>query len=183
MNELEEKTLTKKYVYEGPVVNLREDTAEMPDHTTAPRTLVEHPGGVGIALEDEDGTFFFVSQWRYAQSCVTLEYPAGKREKGEDDLAVAKREIAEETGYEGKDWVYLGTIYPTPAYDSETIGLYYAKKGDYVGQHLDRDEHINVSKLTLDEITEKIVNGEIHDAKTVSMTFLVKEMKERGLIQ
>ena len=66
----------------------------MPDHTTAPRTLVEHPGGVGIALEDEDGTFFFVSQWRYAQSCVTLEYPAGKREKGEDDLAVAKREIA-----------------------------------------------------------------------------------------
>ena len=114
---------------------------------------------------------------------MTLEYPAGKREKGEDDLAVAKREIAEETGYEGKDWVYLGTIYPTPAYDSETIGLYYAKKGNYVGQHLDQDEHINVSKLTLDEITEKIVNGEIHDAKTVSMTFLVKEMKERGLIQ
>ena len=102
MNELEEKTLTKTYVYEGPVVNLREDTAEMPDHTIANRTLVEHPGGVGIALEDEEGRFYFVSQWRYAQSVVTLEYPAGKREKGEDDLAVAKREIAEETGYEGK---------------------------------------------------------------------------------
>ena len=114
---------------------------------------------------------------------MTLEYPAGKREKGEDDLAVAKREIAEETGYEGKDWVYLGTIYPTPAYDSETIGLYYAKKGNYVGQHLDQDEHINVSLLTLDEITDKIIAGEVHDAKTVSMTFLIKEMKERGLIQ
>ena len=106
-----------------------------------------------------------------------------KREKGEDDLAVAKRESAEEAGYEGKDWVYLGTIYPTPAYDSETIGLYYAKKGNYVGQHLDQDEHINVSLLTLDEITDKIIAGEVHDAKTVSMTFLIKEMKERGLIQ
>ena len=183
MNELEEKTLTKHYVYTGPIVNLREDTAEMPDHSVADRILVEHPGGVGIALEDENGKFFFVSQWRYAQSEVTLEYPAGKREKGEDDLTVAKREIAEETGYEGTDWVYLGTIYPTPAYDSETIGMYYAKKGKYVGQHLDQDEHINVSMLSLDEITDKIVKGEVPDAKTVSMTFLVKEMKSRGIIR
>lgn len=73
--------------------------------------------------------------------------------------------------------------YPTPAYDSETIGMYYAKKGKFLGQNLDDDEYINVSKLSLDEITDQIVTGKVHDAKTIAMTFLVKEMKAKGIIQ
>lgn len=182
MSDLNEKTISQNYVYKGNIVNLREDKAQLIDGNIADRVVVEHPGGVGIALEDEDGKFFFVSQWRYAQSEITLEYPAGKREKGEDDLNTAKREIIEEVGYEGIDWKYLGLMYPTPAYDSETIGMYYAKKGKYVGQHLDIDENINVSKYTLDEITEKIISGQIKDAKTIAMTFLVKEMKQKGLL-
>ncbi len=182
MTKLKEKTISQNYIYQGNIVNLREDKSELPDQSIADRIVVEHPGGVGIALEDEDGKFFFVSQWRYAQSEVTLEYPAGKREDGENDLNTAKREIVEEVGYEGADWKYLGLMYPTPAYDSETIGMYYAKKGEYKGQHLDVDENINVSKYSLDEITEMILNGEIHDAKTIGMTFLVKEMKKKGKI-
>lgn len=182
MNELNEKTLKQNYVYKGKIIQVRQDQAEMPDGKVYDREVVEHPGGVGIALEDEDGKFFFVTQWRYAQAKVTLEYPAGKREAGEDDLNTAKREIIEETGYEGTDWHYLGEIYPTPAYDTETIGMYYAKKGKFVGQDLDVDEFMNVSKVSLDEITDKIVNGEIHDSKTIAMTFLVKELKQKGTI-
>ncbi len=182
MSDLNEKTVAQSYVYEGNIVKLREDKAEISDGSVVDRVVVEHPGGVGIALEDEDGKFFFVSQWRYAQSEVTLEYPAGKREEGEDDLNTAKREIVEEVGYEGTDWKYLGVMYPTPAYDSETIGMYYAKKGAYKGQHLDSDENINVSKYSLDEITDMIVDGKIHDAKTIGMTFLVKENKKKGII-
>ena len=182
MSDLNEKTVAQSYVYEGNIVKLREDKAEISDGSVVDRVVVEHPGGVGIALEDEDGKFFFVSQWRYAQSEVTLEYPAGKREEGEDDLNTAKREIVEEVGYEGIDWKYLGVMYPTPAYDSETIGMYYAKKGAYKGQHLDSDENINVSKYSLDEITDMIVDGKIHDAKTIGMTFLVKENKKKGII-
>jgi len=180
--ELNEKTLKKEYVYEGRIINVRSDTAEQPDGLIVPREVVEHPGGVGIALEDEEGKFFFVRQWRYAQYEETLEYPAGKKEKGEDPLDTAKREIVEETGYEGKDFVYLGKMYPTPAYDEEVIDLYYARAGEYKGQHLDEDEHINLVRLTLDEITDLIVQGKVPDAKTMGMTFLVKEKKERGEI-
>ena len=71
---------------------------------------------------------------------------------------------------------------PTPAYDSEIIELYYAKQGEFRGQHLDADENINLTKLTLNEITDRIVKGEVTDAKTVAMTFLIKEFKERGMI-
>lgn len=177
-----QKPIEQKHIYDGIVVHLRKDKAEMPDGQIVDREVVEHPGGVGIALEDENGKFFLVTQYRYAREEVTLEYPAGKREKGEDSLETAKREVVEETGYEGTDWFYLGKTYPTPAYDTEVIDFYYAKKGKFVGQHLDSDEFLNVSLLTLDELTAKIMNGEIPDAKTMIMTFLVKEFKERKAI-
>ena len=41
---------------------------------------------------------------------------------------------------------------------------------------------MELSEMTLDELTDKIADGKIPDAKTVSMTFLVKEFKERGKI-
>lgn len=181
--DLTEQTLTKEEKFHGVILRLRQDTAKMPDGQVVEREVVEHPGGVGIALEDpEDGKFFFVTQWRYAQGCVTLEFPAGKREQGEDPFVTGQREIVEETGYEGTDWKYLGRIFPTPAYDTEVIELYYAKKGAFRGQHLDSDEDLRVKKYSLDEITEMILRHEIPDAKTVSMTFLLKEMKSRGEI-
>lgn len=43
---MEEKTLAKSYVYEGNVVNLREDKAQIDDGQIVDRVVVEHPGGV-----------------------------------------------------------------------------------------------------------------------------------------
>lgn len=176
--DLKEKTIKKEYVYQGLILNVRKDEAETADGQRVPREVVEHPGGVGIALEDDEGKFFMVTQYRYAQEKVMTEYPAGKREAGEEPLLTAQREIIEETGYEGTDFFYLGQMAPTPAYDSEIIHLFYARQGEFRGQHLDADEDLNVSKMTLDEITAKIVSGEITDAKTIGMTFLVRAYKE-----
>jgi ADP-ribose pyrophosphatase len=180
--DMKEKTLKKTTVYDGHIIRVRLDEALSAEGDKVPREVVEHPGGVGIALEDEEGKFFFVTQYRYAQEAIMLEYPAGKKEPGEDPMTTAKREIIEETGYEGLDFVHLGSMVPTPAYDTEVIELYYARQGRFLGQHLDSDEYIHLSKLTLDEITEKIVNGEVNDAKTIGMTFLIRENKARGNI-
>lgn len=175
-----EKTLTKNYVFNGKVVNMRTDTAVTEDGLEVYREVVEHPGGVGIALEDEEGKFFVVTQYRYAQEKEMTEFPAGKKEPGEEPFITAQREIIEETGYEGVDWVYLGKTIPTPAYDTEVIDLFYAKTGRYMGQHLDSDERINLKKMTLQEIIDACVSGKIDDAKTMSMAFLIREMKERN---
>ena len=177
--ELKEEQISAEYIFNGVVVNMRKDNAKLPDGRIVYREVVEHPGGVGIALEDEEGRFFMVTQFRYAQNEVMMEYPAGKKEKGEEPLLTAMREITEETGYEGRDFVYLGKMVPTPAYDTEVIDLFYAKTGEFKGQKLDEDENIRLTRLTLDEITDLIVEGKITDAKTMGMTFLVKEYKRR----
>lgn len=53
-----EKTITKESIYDGAILHVRKDTAELDDGSVVDREVVEHPGGVGIALEDTDGTFF-----------------------------------------------------------------------------------------------------------------------------
>ena len=128
-----EKRIDGEVKYNGVIVKVRLDHAQLENGKIVRREVVEHPGGVGIALEDEEGRFFMVTQYRYAQEKIMLEYPAGKKEKGEDPLTTAKREIVEETGYEGRDFVYLGNMVPTPAYDTEVIELYYAKTGEFKG--------------------------------------------------
>ena len=68
MRDLTQKKLTEEEIFKGYILRVRKDTAQMPDGQIVEREVVEHPGGVGIALEDEDGRFFMVTQWRYAQA-------------------------------------------------------------------------------------------------------------------
>ena len=182
MRDLSQKKLSEEEIFDGYIIRVRRDKAKMPDGQIVDREVVEHPGGVAIALEDENGEFYMVTQWRYAQEQVTMEYPAGKKEPGEDPLETAKREIIEETGYEGVDWKYLGSMMPTPAYDTEVIELYYARKGAFKGQHLDSDEDLDVRTYSLEELTERTEKGELRDAKTMYMTLLLQELKRRGEI-
>ncbi len=178
--ELKETCLKKHYKYNGKIINVRADEAETADGRLTLREVVEHPGGVVVALEDEDGSFFFVKQYRYAQEKVLLEFPAGKLEPDGTVLENAMRETMEETGYEGVDYEYLGEFVPTGGYGQEVDHLFYAKKGKYVGQHLDDDENLKVYKYTMDEIMDMIMRNEITDGKTVVLAFKVRERKLRN---
>lgn len=181
--DLKQKRLSSDYKYRGKILNFRIDEAEMPDGQKVEREVVEHHGGVGIAMEDPEGKFFLVTQYRYAQEKIMIEFPAGKMEQNEDPLVTAVREIAEETGYAGKDFVYLGQMVPTGAYDTEIIHMYYARMGEYTGQKLDSDEFLNVSRMTLEELCDACVDKTIDDGKTLAMVFLISQMKERGMLK
>ena len=61
----------------------------------------------------------------------------------------------------------------------EKITMYYAKVDKFVGQNLDADEFITVSKRSLNEIIEMIFRGEIEDGKTIAMAFMIKELLAR----
>ena len=72
----------------------------------------------------------------------------------------------EETGYTADEWIDMGIYYPAAAYSDEKITLYMAR-GLHLGEReLDEDEFLNVEKLPLDEVFEKVRKGIIPDAKT-----------------
>lgn len=164
--DFEEKTLSAEQKYKGKIFSVREEQVSLPDGTEAMRELISHPGGVGVIAVTEDRQVFMVEQYRIAAKSMMLEIPAGKLEYGENPLECGKRELIEETGYSAAEFVHLGEYYATPGYCEEKLNIYLARELEFVGQHLDEGEFLNVKKYSLDELYDMVMNNEIHDAKT-----------------
>lgn len=178
---LKEEQLEKEYVYTGRIIKLRKDKALLPDGTTATREVIEHTGGVCVAAIDSDDNVLLVKQYRYPYSEEILEIPAGKRDsKDEDPLVCGKRELKEETGATASEYKFLGKLYPTPGYCGEIIWLYAAKGLTFGESKPDEDEFLTVEKMKLDTLVEKILHGEICDAKTQAAVLKLKILRSRG---
>ena len=164
--DLRETPLTSRYEYEGKIIHLRVDDARLPDGAVAKREVIEHPGGVGVLALTDEGEVLLVQQFRYPYGEITTEIPAGKRDRGEDPLETGKRELAEETGATADTFTPLGVIYPTPGYCDEIIHLYRATGLHFAEMHPDEDEFLNVVRLPLATLVERVMAGDIPDAKT-----------------
>ena len=164
--KLYEKTLETKEIFDGRVIHVTVDKVELENGKTSSREVVGHPGGVCVAALTENDELLFVRQFRYPYKEVLLELPAGKLEKGQNPLENGKRELLEETGAIGKEYITLGKLYPSPGYCGEIIHIYFCKIDHYEQQKLDEGEFLNVEKIPLARAVEMVLNNEIPDAKT-----------------
>lgn len=162
-----EKTVNSEVKFEGRIMNVRVDTVELPDSTTAYREIVEHSGGVAVVAVDEENMVYMVEQFRKPYERVITELPAGKLNEGENPLECGIRELEEETGLKADKFISLGSAYPSPGYVREELHIYLAR-GLHKGEaHLDEGEFLSVEKVHIDKLVEKVMNNEIRDAKTV----------------
>ena len=183
--ELYEKTIESKEVYKGKIFTLKRDVVELPNGKTTERDVVSHHGGVGVIAMTADGKIPTVRQYRKGIERISLEIPAGKLEQGEEPLTCGIRELWEETGARAESMEYLGSLFPTPAYDTEVIHMYLAK-GLQVGgsQKLDPDEFVDVERIDLREAVNMVLRNEIQDAKTqiaLMKTYLLEQQKKQGM--
>lgn len=161
-----EKTVKKNYVYEGKILTVRNDDAELPDGRPCKREIIEHSGGACV-LYVENEKVLLVKQYRYAYGESIYEIPAGKLEKGEDPMLAAARELEEEAGVKANELRLLYIMYPTPGYTNEKIYIYQAFGGEKVAAHLDDGEFLDVEYMPLEQVKEMMAKGEIKDGKTL----------------
>ena len=177
--DLTERTVESKTLFDGIIVTLKVDQAQLPDGKVATREVVEHPGGVAILALDEENNVTLVQQYRYPFHQVLLELPAGKLDAGEDHRPAALRELSEETGLEAGELTYLGHIYASPGFCDEALHMYLARDLTRARQHLDEDEFLDVVTMPFDTLVEQVMSGEITDAKTVATVLKVKTLLGR----
>ena len=60
----------------------------------------------------------------------------------------------------------LAKMYPTCAYDTEIIHIFYATGLRPTRQHLDEDEFLTVRRIPVEKAVQMVLDGEIPDAKT-----------------
>ena len=181
--KLFEKTLGEQVLYEGKIIRVHVDDVELENGKPAKREVVDHPGGVSVAILTDQNELIFVRQFRYPYHQVLLELPAGKLEPGEDPFEAVKREQREETGTVSETYVSLGEVYPTPGYCGEIIRLWACRAAEDQGElDLDEDEFLATERIPLDKALEMVCNNEIPDAKTQIGILKTAKLVEQGLI-
>ena len=159
---LQETRLSSRPIFDGDVLHIFKDTIRLPNGKQATREYTVH-------------------QFRYPMGEVITEIPAGKLDYiGEDPASAALRELREETGAVAGELIPLGRFYPTCAYSTEVIHMYLARQLTFGERELDEDEFLNVFRLPLRELVDRVLRGEIPDAKTQAAALRVWCMLQEG---
>lgn len=172
-----EKTLKTEDIYQGSVIKVQSLTVSLPNGKEAPRDLVLHPGASVIIPLNEKGELYMVKQFRKPLDKTTLELPAGKLDSpGEDPKLCAERELMEETGLRAGKLDYLISIHTTPGFCNEVIHMYTATELTQGEACTDEDEFLDVEKIHVSKVVDKILNHEITDAKTIIGVLMAERM-------
>lgn len=174
--ELWEKTVDSRTLFEGKIVTVKLDQAQLVNGAVVNREVVEHPGGVCILPLFDDGTVSIVRQFRYPFQQVVTELPAGKLEKGEAHRPAALRELEEEVGVTCGKLTYLGCLYLSPGFSSEVLHMYLAQELKQGQCHPDEDEFLETDRIPFSALLEQVMSGEIVDAKTVALVLKTKQL-------
>jgi ADP-ribose pyrophosphatase len=170
--DLTEHQTAHEDLFKGRLLHAFRDTVRMPDGSSSVREYIRHPGAVVIIplVTRQDGTpgVILERQYRYPVAQRIIEFPAGKRNPGEESLVTARRELREETGYSARDWARAGTLHPAAAYSSEAIDIWFARNLRPGGRKLDPGEYLEVFEASADELLGWCRNGRVTDAKTLA---------------
>jgi ADP-ribose pyrophosphatase len=90
---------------------LRDEAIRFPDGAEAVYTVVANPDSAFVVPYFASGATMLVRQWRHAWEKSSWEVPAGTFEEGEEALACARRELAEETGLVAGRYTSLGVVH------------------------------------------------------------------------
>ncbi len=167
-NNPREIVTASRRIYDGRILNLREDSVRLHDGREALREIVEHAEVVAIVPVDADGNVVLVRQYRLAADEALLEIPAGGVEPGESIEDAAQRELQEETGYRAADLRRLCGFYVSPGYVTEFIHVFLGSGLSESAINGDPDEQIVVERVPLSGVPNLIQFGAIKDAKTIA---------------
>jgi ADP-ribose pyrophosphatase len=131
------------------------------------RQIVLHRGAVVILPIFDDGRVVLIRNFRISVDEELIELPAGTLEDGEDPLATAHRELAEETGYRARSIELLTDFFSSPGILTERMFLYLATGLEGGEPALEQGEDIQAMPVAWDEALRMARDGRIHDAKTL----------------
>ncbi|HEX3805363.1 MAG TPA: NUDIX hydrolase [Gaiellaceae bacterium] len=152
-------------LYEGPIFNVERRDG---------RDVVVHGPAVAIVPVDVDGFVTLVRQQRVPAGGPVLELPAGGVEEGESPLETAKRELREETGLHGGEWVEAATFFTTPGFCDEKMHLFLATALERGEAQPEGTEEIELVRIARDEVPSLV--AEIEDGKTlVGLLLLLRQ--------
>ncbi|MCL3861968.1 NUDIX hydrolase [Actinotalea sp. K2] len=159
-------------VHAGMIWDVVKDTVDLGRAGTVHREYIRHPGAVAvIALDDEDRVLL-LSQYRHPARQEMWEPPAGLLDvQGEDLVAAAARELAEEADLVAGAWWVLTDFMTSPGSSDESVRIFLARDLSPVpdgARHVREAEESDLKTrwFSLDDVVAAVLEGQVRNPST-----------------
>jgi 8-oxo-dGTP pyrophosphatase MutT (NUDIX family) len=162
--------ISSRVVYRNPWMTVREDEIRRPDGSPGIYGVVEKPD-FALVLPRWEGGFWMVEQYRYPVGRRAWEFPQGSWGSGASGarVALARRELAEETGLSADSLVRLGHLYEAYGFSTQGFDVYLATGLTEGAPDREPTEQDMIHRRVLDaEIPAMIASGAIVDAPSLA---------------
>jgi ADP-ribose pyrophosphatase len=174
------RVISSKTAFRGKVFNVMTDDVEEPGNVRARRDVIRHSGSIVVLPLDDSARsprVLLERQYRYAAGRRMWELPAGRVDPGENNLAAARRELLEETGYRAARWQRALFFYVSPGFLDESMTVFLARGLRKGVAQPEEDERISVRFFPLRQAVRMAMTGKIVDAKTIaSLLWLARKL-------
>jgi ADP-ribose pyrophosphatase len=156
----------RETVFTGRVWDIVRDTVTFGGRPMV-REYMVHPGAVVVAALDDRNRMLLINQYRQPIGTREWELPAGLLDvAGEEPLAAAQRELAEEADLVAAHWRPLTTYHPSAGGSDEAITVFEARglaPAPMVHDRTDEEAEIVLRWEPLDEILDGIAAGRLRN--------------------
>jgi 8-oxo-dGTP pyrophosphatase MutT (NUDIX family) len=162
--------VASREVYRNSWLTLREDDIRRPDGSPGIYAVIDKPAYALVIPRDSD-RFHLVEQFRYPLGMRRWEFPQGTAPDQEDlePIALANRELREETGLRATSMELLGMLDVAPGMSSQRGRVFLATgitEGEHDREHEEQDMHSGWFSGT--QLERMIRDGDITDAQSIA---------------
>jgi 8-oxo-dGTP pyrophosphatase MutT (NUDIX family) len=157
------QVLDSKQLISERWLQLREDRVRLGNGHEIDRFHVIHgPDWAGVLCVTQASEVVLVRQYRHGIGKASLELPAGVIEAHETPEEAARRELAEETGYESDDWVRIQSVSTEPARHTTQAHFFCARNARATRAPAPEEtEVLELVKVPLAELSSLATDGRI----------------------
>lgn len=188
--------LDHRRIWSGPIFTVDDDEVALaPGQQPVARQVVAHHDAVSIVAlrEGEDSSqpdgapeILMVRQYRHPVRAALWEIPAGLLDlPGEEPVAAAQRELAEETDHAASRWEVLADFYASPGFTTEGVRVFLARNLRLI-PHEQRtarqaeEAEFEPTWVALEDVVQAVIDGRIHNPSTVVGALAAERARARG---
>lgn len=175
------KQQASRVAYRNPWMTVREDEITRPDGSEGIFGVVEKDD-FSMVIPLDGARVHLVEQERYPVAGRYWEFPQGSWDLGDsgDAAALARQELAEETGLRAGSLTHLGYLYEAYGYCTQGFDIYVAEDLEQAQpQRSVEEQDMRSRAFGIDEFERMILDGQIRDAPTVAAWGLYR-LRERA---
>lgn len=182
----ERPVLESQVVHRGLVWDVVRETVELGPFHTVVREYVRHPGAVAIIALDDEDRVLLLRQYRHPAGAELWEPPAGLLDvPGEDPVAAARRELAEEADLTATRWWVLADYLTTPGGSDEALRVFLARglaEVPHADRHRRQDEEADMEPVwvPLDDAVTAVLAGRLRNPSTAVGVLAAAAARSRG---